>query len=221
MGACGPRWCEGRRWTGKEREGTEARRDCEAQIRLRQRRAEPKRWIDPLSTLSLNSASPIYDTHPRCAHDFLRRLCVHQHSYMLLTSYTAETMIFLVDLELGQGQSSAATASCSFPKPSTAMSTPLSHPMKLSQNRLLGWQWSSLGLERILAATAVIGADDASLADMVVIGALDTDAKIGRARYCHCGSAAMRLLHVDEAPPPTSGEDELLLRVGALDGAVF
>jgi hypothetical protein len=186
---------------------------------LWQRRAEPKRWIDPLSTLSLNLASPVYHTHPRRAHDFLQRLCVHQYSNMLLTSYIAETTTFLVDLQLGQGQSSAATASCSLPRPSTTMSTPLSHPMELSQNRLLGWQWSSLGLERILAVTAVIGGDDASLADMVVIDALGTDAEIGRARYC--GSTAMRLLHVDEAPPPTSGEDELLLRVSALEGAVF
>jgi hypothetical protein len=35
MRACRPRWREGRRSTGKEREEKEARRDCEAQIRLR------------------------------------------------------------------------------------------------------------------------------------------------------------------------------------------
>jgi hypothetical protein len=57
---------------------------------------------------------------------------------------------------------------------------------------------------------------------MVDVGALDMNAKIGRAQYCESAAFfAMCLPHVDEAPLPMSGEDELLLRVGAVEGALF
>jgi hypothetical protein len=57
---------------------------------------------------------------------------------------------------------------------------------------------------------------------MVDVGALDMNVKIGRAQYCESAAFfAMCLPHVDEAPLPMSGEDELLLRVGAAEGAVF
>jgi hypothetical protein len=57
---------------------------------------------------------------------------------------------------------------------------------------------------------------------MVIFDALDMNAKIGRAQYCESSAFfAMCLPHVDEVPPRTSGENELLLRVGAVEGTVF
>jgi hypothetical protein len=73
-----------------------------------------------------------------------------------------------------------------------------------------------------LAASAAIAADYASPNNMVDVGALDMNAKIGRAQYCESAAFfAMCLPHVDEAPLPMSGEDDLLLRVGAVEGAAF
>jgi hypothetical protein len=57
---------------------------------------------------------------------------------------------------------------------------------------------------------------------MIYVGASGTNAKIGRAQYCESAAFfAMCLPHVDEAPLPMSGVDELLLRVAAVEGAVF
>jgi hypothetical protein len=57
---------------------------------------------------------------------------------------------------------------------------------------------------------------------MVDVGASDTNAKIGPAQSCESAAFfAMCLPHVDEAPLSMSGEDELLLRVGAVEEAVF
>jgi hypothetical protein len=57
---------------------------------------------------------------------------------------------------------------------------------------------------------------------MIVVGALETNAKIGRPQYCESAALfAMRLPHVDEAPLPMSGENELPHRVGAVERAVF
>jgi hypothetical protein len=126
MRACRPRWREGRRSTGKEREEKEARRDCEAQIRLRccgnagsNQSAgwicsEPKRLEQrckgSFCRHTLNLASPIHHIHPRCAHNFLHHLCMYYYSWILLTSNKAGPTAFLVGLKLGHGQSSPATA---------------------------------------------------------------------------------------------------------------
>jgi hypothetical protein len=73
-----------------------------------------------------------------------------------------------------------------------------------------------------LAASAAIAANHASPTDMVNVGALDTSAKSERAQYCESAAFfAMCLPHIDEAPLPMSGENELLLRVGAVEGALF
>jgi hypothetical protein len=72
-----------------------------------------------------------------------------------------------------------------------------------------------------LAASAAIAADYTSPTDMVIFDALDMNAKIGRAQYCESSACfVMCLPHVDEVPPRTSGENELLLRVGAVEGTV-
>jgi hypothetical protein len=72
------------------------------------------------------------------------------------------------------------------------------------------------------AATAAIAAECACPTDILFGGALETEAEIVRARYC--GRAAFFgtgvLLPVEEAAA-ASGEDELLLKLGAAEEAVF
>jgi hypothetical protein len=75
MRVCRPRWREGRRSTGKEREEKEARRDCEAQIRLRCcGNAGPNESTKATeSRTQAEERGPVraYHTQPRCTHGFL------------------------------------------------------------------------------------------------------------------------------------------------------
>jgi hypothetical protein len=72
------------------------------------------------------------------------------------------------------------------------------------------------------AATAAIAAECACPTDILFGGALETEAEIVRARYC--GRAAFfgtGVLLPDEEPAAASGEDELLLKLGAAEEEVL